>query len=373
MSNTLAIATVTATFQRILQQALNNASVGGVSGADVKMVRPGTPGNAGLTRGVTLYLYQVTPNAAGRNADLPTRGADGKLVQRPRVALELHYLLSFFGDDGTLEPQRMAGIVLATMHARPVLTPDAIRDTVSDLTFSQVLNGSDLADAIELVRFTPISFTLEELSKVWSVFFQTAHTLSIAYQASVVFVETDDRPKAVLPVRDRRFFTGSVRQPVLTALQPQILTDAEKLTLIGRALLSDVTRVRFGELAPVAPDQVADDRIEVGIPSGLRAGLGTVSVVHEEVMVTNKGETKTVPIASNVAAFMLVPRVVLDPLAPPISVKQGAALPLKVSPKVGPGQSITLLLGDTIVPGAALFVVFEALLMFGRIVKNGAR
>ena len=40
---------------------------------------------------------------------------------------------------------------------------------------------------------------LEELSKLWSVFFQTPYALSIAYQASVVLIEPDLEPIDAAP------------------------------------------------------------------------------------------------------------------------------------------------------------------------------
>src|SRR5829696_4573415 len=186
MSNFLAVATVTATLSRTL-----SATVGtDVSAVNVTTLRP----DDAPERGVNVYLYQVGPNDAWRNADLPTRRDDGGLVQRPRVALDLQYLLSFYGDEAQFEPQRMLGSVVRTLHTRPVLTREMIRDTVSDPD-NTFLASSNLADEIELIKFTPGSFSLEELSKLWSVFFQTPYTLSVAYQASVVLIEPEVTPQ----------------------------------------------------------------------------------------------------------------------------------------------------------------------------------
>lgn len=305
MSNSLAIATVTATLQRVLQQALNGAGAGAVDGAEVKAVRPGAQGTVALGKGVALYLYQVTPNVAGRNADLPTRSGDGGLRQRPRAALDLVYLLSFYGDEATLEPQRLLGIVASHMHAHPVLSPQAIRETLADAVFRPFLEGSDLAEQVERVRFTPVSFSLEEMSKLWSVFFQTTHALSLVYQASVVFIETDDVPVTPALVRERGIFVDTGTAPRILGLGPQILTRADRLTIHGHALRGDVTLVRFGGLAPVAPDSVAGDRIEVSLPAELPPGVNTVSVLHRKA-VTGTAGARVAPIESNVAAFMLV-------------------------------------------------------------------
>ncbi|NIV38805.1 MAG: DUF4255 domain-containing protein, partial [Anaerolineae bacterium] len=52
-----------------------------VSGSEATMVRPDGSEKGLPKTGVNIYLYQVTPNAAWRNADLPTRSGDGRLVQ----------------------------------------------------------------------------------------------------------------------------------------------------------------------------------------------------------------------------------------------------------------------------------------------------
>ncbi len=201
MSNFLAIATATATLQQLLLESLGVD----VPGADATTLRPDnarltTPGNYG----VNIYLYQTAPNAAWRNSDLPTRGASGRLRQRPKIALDLHYLLTFYGDEESLQPQRILGSVARTLHARPVLTGDMIQaaiDAAVSVDPGHFLSDSDLADAIERVKFTPVPLSLEELSKLWSVFFQTPYTLSMAYLGTVVMIEAEETPSLALPVR----------------------------------------------------------------------------------------------------------------------------------------------------------------------------
>ena len=85
-----------------------------------------------------------------RNRDLPTRNSDGELVQRPRVALDLHYLLTFYGDEMLLEPQRMLGNVALALHTTPVLTRKMIENSIVNSDY-QFLAESNLAGEIELV------------------------------------------------------------------------------------------------------------------------------------------------------------------------------------------------------------------------------
>ncbi|HAJ38467.1 MAG TPA: hypothetical protein DCL15_22590 [Chloroflexi bacterium] len=193
MSNHLAIATVTASLVRYLQGAVG-ADVGN---AVVTAVRPDGPNSGVPEVGLNIFLYQVTPNAAWRNQDLPTRRPDGSLHQRPQIALDLHYLLTFYGDETQLEPQRILGSAVRALHTRPILSRQEIRSAIAANAF---LAGADLADEIETVKLTPQSLTLEELSKLWSVLFQTPYTLSMAYDASVVLIAADSQPSMVQPV-----------------------------------------------------------------------------------------------------------------------------------------------------------------------------
>lgn len=207
MSNALAIATVTTALAQIVRGAAQSI----VNGADVVTSRPDP--NATPAHRIHLFLYQVTPNGAMRNNDLPTRTADNKLVMRPMVALDLHYLLAFYGSETDLETQRMLGAVVRDLHARPVLTRQMIQSAIGSQTF---LTGSNLAEAVEQVKFTPLAVSLEEMSKLWSVFFQTPYALSVAYQGTVVLIESEDPVQPALPVLKR----GDQDQGVDTLLGP---------------------------------------------------------------------------------------------------------------------------------------------------------
>ncbi len=250
MSNFLAIATVTATLSRLLQHAVGTD----VGGAQVTMLRPDGSGSGLPTTGVNVYLYQVIPNAAWRNEDLPTRRPGGDLVQRPRAALDLHYLLTFYGNEGTLETQRLLGSVVRTIHAQPMLTRPQIQYTITHAPFSAFLATSNLADDIELVKFTPLPLSLEELSKLWSVFFQIDYALSIAYQANMVLIESEDAPQSALPVREPKVYVLPFRHPVITAIAPQMIefSATAKINVLGSNLRADPTIystiVRFDDL-----------------------------------------------------------------------------------------------------------------------------
>jgi hypothetical protein len=351
MSNFLAVATVTATLSRTLTAAVGTD----VPGAAVTTLRPDDSSNGTPGAGVNIYLYQVTPNAARRNADLPTRGEDGRLVHRPQVALDLHYLLSFYGNEVQLEPQRLLGSVVRTLHTRPILTRQMVRDTVGDAS-NAFLASSNLADEVESIKFAPSSFSLEELSKLWSVFFQVPYTLSVAYQASVVLIEPEVQAQKALPVRERNVYVMPFRQPTIERIMSQagddqpIVADQPilagyKLILAGKQLCGEVTRIRIGGVE-VEPQPMSDTQISVPLPGTLRAGLQGVQVVQHIQLGTPPAPHRG--FESNVAAFVLRPSITAS-----VSNVQGsgnsprsADLKVDFNPKVGKTQRVILLLNE---------------------------
>ena len=190
MSNHLAIATVSATLSQLLQDAVG----ADMPGAAVRLGKPAANGSA--SRGARSFLIPVSghPERGVSQYGPAVARSRWAIVQRPRAALDLHYLLSFAGDESRLEPQRLLGGVARTLHAHPVLCRHLIRDTIANPAFS-FLATSNLADDIELVKLTPLPLSLEELAKLWSVFFQIPYTLSVAYQGTVVLIESEDTPQ----------------------------------------------------------------------------------------------------------------------------------------------------------------------------------
>lgn len=246
MSNFLAVAAVTASLSHLLQAAIG----ADVPGATVTTLRPNGSTEGSHPPAVNLFLYHVMPNGALRNADTPTRSSDGRLVQHPVAALDLHYLLSFYGDDAQLQPQRLLGSAVRTLHSRPVLTPDLIQAAIADPSLSSAVGASDLALQIERIKVTPLQMSLEELSKLWSVFFQTPYALSAAYQASVVLIEANERPAAPnLPVRQPSVGVSAVVSPpaptTAIATRPVIAVRVTNVSGSGSAPRSADVTVTF--------------------------------------------------------------------------------------------------------------------------------
>ena len=309
MSNHLAVATVTGA----LHTQLLNATVL-VPGASVTTTRPNGAA-ANPSPAINIFLYQVIPNAAYRNADLPTRRGDGQLVQRPQAALTLHYLLSFLGDETTLEPQRLLGAAVRQLHAHPLITAQDIIQTIANPPYDGVLPASNLAEQVDVVRITPLGYSLEELSKLWSIFFQSPYVLSMAYQASAVLIETDDAPRPALPVQTRNLYVLPFRHPTIERVIAQTgentpIFALSTLVIEGKQLRGEVTTIVIGgaEFTP-APANVAPERITLAVPAGLRPGVQALQVTHPILMGLPPPGTPHRGFESNVATFVLRPQI----------------------------------------------------------------
>ena len=336
MSNFLAIATVTAALQDVLQPAVSQA----VGLAKVGFSRPDASNQQ--TPLVNIYLYQVTPNAAYRNADLPTRRNDGSLVQKPQVAIDLHYLFTFHGNDDQLEPQRLLGAVATALNAQPLLSKQNIVNATSHFSF---LSKSNLADHIERIKFTPTSLSLEEFSKLWSVFFQIEYSLSAAFQASVVLMESDDTPREALPVLARNLYVSTFRSPNIDRVISQAGPDAP--IAAGSTLLIQGQQLRGGDATLVMlegleriPTAVTDNLITLPLPGNVHAGVQGIQVVQKKNMGTPP--TAHRGFESNVAPFVLRPTIgVTSAVA---SVSGGTDVVLNLTPNIGIGQRAVLML-----------------------------
>lgn len=362
MSNSLAVATVTAALAAQITQSIQSV----VSGAEVIIGRPQITPPPNAQHWVQLFLYQVVPNTALRNADLATRNSAGKLVQRPQVALDLHYLLAFNGDEQELESQRMLGAVARDLHANPVLLPGILENASNSWP---PLTGSNLHEQRERVKLTPLALNLDELSKLWSIFFQTPYALSLAYNASLVLIETDDVVEPALPVLQRGpndqgvdTLLGAI--PQLEKIHIGFAEDANlpplpslpnawlglRLSIQGQHLTGDSLSLRFShprlgtrELVIAASDRTPTSIIFT-LPNDAPAQTDWAAGAYSVVAVITQGTRIR---TSNPLILNLGARITQIAPANPITIAGdgSASLSLTLSPQVLPDQEVTLLVG----------------------------
>lgn len=212
MSSPLAIGAVSAVLRNLLDNGLIEAGAALGSTVSVSAVPPDTV----LTDGaeaplrLNLFLYQVTPNAAWRNAGLPGRSASGSdRLGNPPLALDLHYLLTAYGN-ADFQAEILLGYALHLLHERPVLDRAAIRRALDPSPLDlgmlppafQALSAADLADQVEQLKLTPLSLGLDDMTRLWSAI-QSHYRPSVAFQVSVVLIESRQPGRAALPVLSR--------------------------------------------------------------------------------------------------------------------------------------------------------------------------
>lgn len=339
MSDDLAVAAVTEAFSLLVERAAQRA----VTGVEVKNSPPEALPATTPNR-VYVYLYHVTENGHFRSNDLPTRDSNGTVVTKPRIGLDLDYLVSFYGAADKLEPERMLGAVVSTIHARPLLSPLVIEKAV-ELAVGTALAEADLAQQVEGVRVTPVDLDLEEMSKLWSVFFQEPYRLSVAYRVSVVLIEVDETPQTGLPVQVRQVRSVPAVAPFLTGVAPAAVAYSQAgalLTLHGTSLAAERVVVNLGGIT-ASPQSVTTDRIVVPVPDTLPAGMHAIHVAHMVEWGTPDEPDLRPIMESNRVGFAFQPEIETAPgnIAAP------GPLVLRVNPEVQGGQTVRLLLRET--------------------------
>lgn len=308
MSNALAIASVTRLLKDLLNDTLVNGDISGDIGTDV--IVTALPPDRVLERmneqtpsQLNLYLHRITPNAALSTSDLPTRDMRGAVVHRPRLALDLHYLLTAYTNQ-ELHGEILLGYAMEMFHETPILARNMVRAALQGGVNGAILppafqatDPARLADQIELIKITPQTLSMDDMSKLWTAF-QTNYRTTVAYLVSVVLIERDQPARRPLPVLSRgpvdtttgRDLGVAVNPgllpptPTLTALQAPARRPAirlgDTLTLIGHRLDAGEARIRFTEpetggsidLTPAAAP--TPDRMEADLPSGLPLAAG---------------------------------------------------------------------------------------------------
>lgn len=356
MSNAVSIATVTAVLQDILfLEILNAPATESVAGAEVLTLYPGSEADTKRTNPfVNIYLYQVSPNAALRNSTLPARPS--------RVALDLHYLISFSGNEETLEPQRLAGLVTRALAKHALLSRGAIRSSIQHIASDpnnpkKFLSGSNLAEAAEVVKLTPVPMPLDEMSKLWSVFFQTKYLLSVAYLCSLVEIDPAEPEPTVLPVLTRNIEVFPLAQPVIKRVVPSgsgagtTIVPGGEVSIQGTELAGQLTTVRIGTVEVSSLLETSGTELRFALPAGLRAGVHALHVQHSILL--GSPPTPRFGLASSPAAFALSP--VLAALSRQVRTtpKPATEVTASFTPAVAREQQATLLLRAVSTTGQA--------------------
>lgn len=321
MSNYLAIATVTAALQQMLQVEVGRD----MPGVQVTTLRPDASASNVSGPSINVFLYQVAPNPAWRNADLRTRRPKGDLIKHGQAGLDLYYLFTFYGNEQALEPQRLMGSAIRVLVDQPLLTQDIIEECLEHASIP-ALEQSTLADQVQLIRFIPSTITTEDLSRIWSVFFQVPYSLSFPYQATAVLIQGEKSGQIALPVRQRPVYLALAR-PVLKQVEHHppaaakhwlnTITLSSRITLHGRDLTGEgMSQIQIGKTR-FNPQQIDEAIAEVNFPTLSSEDRDRLRAGNPGIQVVRLGETTTesdveLAIESNVLPFILCPNIQRD-------------------------------------------------------------
>jgi hypothetical protein len=354
MSNSQAIAAVTATLQAILQENLIVES--DLTDATVTIQPLDKARGSNTNNQLNLFLYMVVRNAAWVTADMPRQVLPGE-IGFPPLPLNLYYLMTAFGrDDDTTQPfgHELLGKGMSILHDHAILTPSDITAATQTL-----LPDNDLAQQLERLRITLHPLSIDELAKLWTGF-SMQYRLSAAYEVAVTLISSTKPTRTPLPVLRR----GVDAQANLIAPVPTLLSLAppnqqpsahlnDIVTLTGVDFNGTNIGVQFNHALWTTPTEVAPQpggtstSLSVQIPNVTTdwpAGFYTVAV-----LVQRPGETfrRT----TNALSMTLAPTISIAPASAPAG---AITYTVTVSPDVWPTQNPVLLLNDSEFTTAAI-------------------
>ncbi|NJO78626.1 MAG: DUF4255 domain-containing protein [Cyanobacteria bacterium RM1_2_2] len=359
MSNTLAIAAVTAMLKDILENRLANHAVAISIGDLLVTALPPDRISVGSDERpqLNVFLYQVSQN---RNADwiehehLEEQHREHKFYsdyrgEQPSLALDLHYLITAYGAKD-FQAELLLGYAMQVLHDIPLITREmvytALKHAAAMTTFgalSQVLatlSLDELADQVGTIKLCPEFFSMEETSKLWSSL-QTHYRPSAGYQASMVLLSRTSA-KTDLPAT-----APNIQQPTIERIESSHtggIRAGDALILHGQRLQGTLTYLRINRSGLLNPETVQDKQITLRLPPDLPAGIQSIQVVH-----LNHSHGSPEEIQSNLAAFVVQPtlRVRVNSVKPLKSNLCHAELLLTVNPFITANQPSLLLLQST--------------------------
>lgn len=144
---------------------------------------------AGMTAGVSLYLYRIQVNGTHR---IPSGGKSNGKRRPTKLPLDLHLLLTTWG--AVSMQHRIAGWMMRILEDFPIL-PAVLLNTVSPGVFNSDEN-------VELVL---AELSNEDLLHLWETLLPNRYQLSIPYLARNIRIESTQEIDEGIPIHERLF------------------------------------------------------------------------------------------------------------------------------------------------------------------------
>jgi Pvc16 N-terminal domain len=270
------------------------------------------------------------------------------------LALNLEYLITAYGEEEREEVAHFfLGQAMRVLHDVPI---------VPRARLEEVLKKAGVHRQIDRVTVTPRPLSIEEISKLWSVF-QTQYRVSCAYLVTVVLIDSKSAAHAALPVLkrgsdDRGVTTVVGGAPVLDTVRPASGFNAvrlgETLSVFGARLDAGVltAKVRHRPVSPAAtpaPERplpvtvVNASQVTVRIPAAADApGIAAEWPAGVYSIRLEVARPEQDPWLTNDVPFMLAPSIVASPktVQPPVA---SFELTVEAKPQVRDGQTVRVL------------------------------
>ncbi len=175
-----------------VSQTLLDLLKANLPGVAIDLLSPKHPGANRLT----LFLYKVLENPDFKNASNPALSttSDGKLKEtRSPLTLDLYYLLTAHsGSSSLIQAHTALSRAMRVFYDHGILEGSLLR--------SEVPSKGLTADATLRVTLNPI--TMEDMTRIWSVFPDTPYEISVTYLVTPVAIESS-REETSAPVVDQ--------------------------------------------------------------------------------------------------------------------------------------------------------------------------
>ncbi|PTS88829.1 hypothetical protein DBR17_04025, partial [Sphingomonas sp. HMWF008] len=181
---------------------------------------------------VNLYLFRTVRNAFVSNTDLPTRGPLGGAKSSPVLKLDLDYMITFFGDDAKLDPQRLLGLVVGGLNAEPYIPRDTLHAAIASTPW--LGDGSQQLPRDEIL-VAPMSLPPDAMARLWSEFVNVPYQLTQLYTAMPIAIEYTLPVQPVLPVRRIGLYAVPARTITIVGL---VNAEDPDLPIVGGGTLA---------------------------------------------------------------------------------------------------------------------------------------
>ena len=344
MSSSLVVAAITEALRTLLTKVeeplvIDPTSDSTLSGADVTTLPPKqVPLNDGKHR-LNLFLFQLLPNVALRNLDVPARSAPG--IPAPLgVALDLYYLISAYGaQNSEIASHRLLGRAVA-------LLGDG--NLIPNVRFALQQNAvlQDSGQQLEQIRIVPHPLSIDDMSKLWTMF-QSDYRLSVCYRVTVAVIDPLRPAAAALPVLSTGVSVQLDVGPRLDVIVPPFARTSAVLgdiVTLGGTHLTGELKVRLRhvgaglafELPPLRGGSRTELRFTLPANAGgWLAGLYTVSVTW--IFNGVSCSSNELPLAIAARLLSLTPN--------PIDLGVTSTIHATCSAVVPPEQRVSLLVG----------------------------